>query len=118
MHDRITGQQANQFGASAFDIGQGVEQIQHAATLGEQGFARPVVGADRLEHRRVLRQRDMVQLRVTARQIQAVRLRQLAVADRREERQLGTHRPQQIKARTVGERKGFITGHSNAHTGQ
>ncbi|MNF78336.1 hypothetical protein D3C84_605150 [compost metagenome] len=85
LHDRITGQQANQFGASAFDIGQGVEQIQHAATLGEQRFACPVVGADRIEHRGVLRQRNMMQFRVAARQIQAVRLRQRTVADRREE---------------------------------
>jgi hypothetical protein len=63
------------------DIGT-INQQDNAATLGEQRFTRRVMSADRGQHRRVLRQRHMVQFRVTAWQIQAVCLRQFGVADR------------------------------------
>ena len=72
LHHRIPGQQADQFCTRTFDIGERIEQIQHAATFGEQGFARLVVRANRAQHRGVLRQRHMMQFRVTARQIEAV----------------------------------------------
>ena len=116
MHHRIAAQQTDQFGAGAFDISQRIEQIKHAATLGQQWFARRMVRADRVEHRGVLRQRHVVQFRVAARQIQTVRLRQLRVADRREETQLGAHRPQQIEAGAVGEGERLIMGDSDSHT--
>ncbi|MNP41239.1 hypothetical protein D3C76_1349300 [compost metagenome] len=59
-----------------------------------------------------------MQFRITARQIQAVRLGQNSVTDRREKPQLGTHRPQQIQAGAIGEGKRLITGHGDAHANQ
>ena len=56
-----------------------------------------------------------MQFGVTAGQIEAVGIRQLAIMDRREEAQLRAHRPQQIEAGTVGEGKGFVTSDGNAH---
>ncbi|MCY1457082.1 hypothetical protein D9M71_743430 [compost metagenome] len=84
LHHRIALQQADQFRTRTLDIGQRIEQVKHPATFRQQGFARRVVRADRRQHRGILRQRHMVQLRIAARQVQAVRLGQTRVTDRRE----------------------------------
>ena len=76
------------------------------------------MGTDRLQHRGVLRQRLMMQLGVTTGQIEAIGIGQQLVMDRREEAQLGAHRPQQVEARAIGERESFITGHGNPYPGQ
>ncbi|MNN93934.1 hypothetical protein D3C81_2124750 [compost metagenome] len=75
LHHRVTAQQTDQLGAGAFDISQRIEQIKHAATFGQQRLTRGMVRADGVQHRGVLRQRHMMQLRITAWQIQAVGLR-------------------------------------------
>ena len=82
LHRRLPCQQANQFGALALDIGQGIEQVKHATALGQQRFTGPVVCANRREHRHVARQLKVMQFRVTTGQIQAVCFRQLTVTDR------------------------------------
>ncbi|MNJ80066.1 hypothetical protein D3C77_783090 [compost metagenome] len=53
-----------------------------------------MMGTDRHAHRHVFGQLLQMQLRVAARQVQAVDLRQLVVVERREEYQLGPQRAQ------------------------
>ncbi|MNH11710.1 hypothetical protein D3C79_712320 [compost metagenome] len=115
LHHRLTSQQPEQFGALTSDIGQGIEQIEHAATFGEQRLAGVMMGANGCEHRRVGRQGPVMQLRVTTGQVQAVGLRQTGVMQRREERQLRAHGPQQVEVGAIGEGKGFVAGDRDAH---
>ncbi len=118
LHHRLPAQQPQQRGAHALDVGQGIEQIQHAPAFSEQRLVGSVVGADRFEQGMIGPQRDVVQFRISARQIQAVAGGQHGVMNRREKHQLCAHGPQQIEAGAISEGKGFVTGHGNAHAVQ
>ncbi len=118
LHDRFTGQQADQFGAHALDIGQGFEQIEHAAALGQNRLAGNMVSPDRSLHRAIGGQRNVVQLRVATGQVQAVGVGQLAIMDRREEAQLGAHVPQQVQARAIQKGKGLVARDGDAYAAQ
>ncbi|MNC22910.1 hypothetical protein D3C75_709180 [compost metagenome] len=115
LHLRFARQQAEQFAALAVEVGQPLEQIEHAAALGEDRFAGRMMGADRHAHRHVAGQLLQIQLRVAARQVQAVDLRQLVVVERREEYQLGPQRAQQLEVGRVDEGKGSVASHTDAH---
>ena len=67
LHGCLTRQHPHQLGALAVDIGQGIEQVQHAATFRQQRFACGMMSTDRIKHRVVTRQRKVMQFGVATR---------------------------------------------------
>ncbi|MCY1209216.1 hypothetical protein D9M72_208620 [compost metagenome] len=118
LHGRAAGQQAQQFRALAARVGQGVEQIEHAAALGEDRLARSMVRANGFGHGAVALQLAQVQFGVSARQVEAIHLGQLLIDQRREEHQLGAQPLQQVEVALVKESEGGIPRDADAHTGQ
>jgi len=118
LHHRFALEQANPFSTLTLNIGQGVEQVQHAPAFREERFAGRMMGANGGTHPVIFGEGRVVQFRVTAWQIQAICVGQLAVAERRKEQQLGAHFPQKVQARAVEEGEGFIVGDRNAYTGE
>lgn len=115
LHHRAAGQQAQQLGGLAGSIGERLQQVEHAAALGEDRLAGLVVGADGGGHGRVAGQLRQVQLRVATGQVEAVHRRQLGVHQGREEHQLGTQALQQVEVARVEEGEGGVTGDADAH---
>ena len=109
----VSRQQAEHGGAGALLIGQPVEQIEHAAAFGMNRLAGPMMATNRLGHGLVGLKLGQVQLRVAARQIEAIDFRQLAVAQGREEPELGPQFAQQIEIGLIEKGKGGVPRHTD-----
>jgi hypothetical protein len=118
VHDRMAREDTGQGGAPALMIRQGLEQIQHPAALGVRGLTRAHVACDCGRQVAIGAQALEMQLRITARQIEAVDRRQVRSGEGREEHQLRSHRPQQVEIRGVEERERAVPRDANAHTRQ
>lgn len=118
LQARPARQQAEQFAALAVGVFQAVEQVEHAAALGQQRLAGGMVGSDRLGHGAIALQAPQVQFGVAARQVQAVHGGQRLVLQRREERQFGAEFAQQVEIGLVEEGERGIASHADAHAFQ
>ncbi|MNT61538.1 hypothetical protein D3C72_1991910 [compost metagenome] len=75
LHHCFAFQQTQQLGTLTRNIGQGLKQVEHAATFGQHRLACLMMAADRREHRGVGSQCLVMQFRIATRQVEAVCLR-------------------------------------------